>query len=220
MQRRARLLGALLLVGCGERSTAGPVDYDQLDPAARAQEAARRDASRALPVAPDAALAWTEQAASEAGRGLKKRLQSAMKAGGPVEAVVACNLQAPTVVADVAEIRGVTVGRASLRLRNPANAQAPAWVAAWLDTHGSKPVGAGPAVAEVVSTGEATAVARVLRPLPVEPVCLTCHGPRETVAAPVRERIAALYPDDNALGYAVGDLRGVLWAEYSFSPEP
>lgn len=207
-------------LACADPSDAGPVDYDQLAPAARAEEAARRDAARTAPTTPQEALAWTQQAASEAGRGLKKRLQSAMKAGGPVEAVTACNLQAPAVVADIATIREVRVGRSSLRLRNPANAAAPSWVTAWLDAHGTDSVDPDTAVAEVVTTGNGTAVARVLTPLAVEPVCLTCHGSRDTMAAPVLERIAALYPSDNAMGYKAGDLRGVLWAEYPFTPAP
>ena len=44
-------------------------------------------------------------------------------------------------------------------------------------------------------------------------MCLNCHGKdidREVVA-----RIDALYPEDRARGYAVGDLRGVFWVEFS-----
>ncbi len=216
----ATWIALLAAASCVERTESGPVDYDQLTPSARAAEAARRDARRAQPTNPAEALAWAEQAASEAKRGLKKRLQSAMHAGGPVEAVTACNLQAPSVVADIERIRDVRVGRSSLRLRNPDNAAAPAWVAAWLEVHGANRADPDSTVAEVVTQADGTAVARVLHPLAVEPLCLTCHGPPEAVAAPVRERIAGLYPNDNAMGYAAGDLRGVLWAEYPFRPTP
>ena len=43
-------------------------------------------------------------------------------------------------------------------------------------------------------------------------MCLACHG--EHPAEAVRERLAALYPEDNASGYREGDLRGVFWAEF------
>ena len=41
--------------------------------------------------------------------------------------------------------------------------------------------------------------------------CLTCHG--ATVDESVAATIAELYPEDEAIGFAVGDLRGVFWAE-------
>jgi hypothetical protein len=136
-----------------------------------------------------------------------------MKSGGPVEAVSACHIQAPKVSAGVAEQQGVQVGRSSLRLRNPDNAQAPAWVSAWLQAQGERPADGVAGVSEVATTPDG-AVARVLLPIAVEPVCLTCHGPSDSLAPAVAGRITELYPADAAVDYAVGDLRGALWAEY------
>jgi hypothetical protein len=46
----------------------------------------------------------------------------------------------------------------------------------------------------------------------IDGVCLTCHGSvGSDVAAALRER----YPDDRATGYALGDFRGIAWAEVS-----
>ena len=49
-------------------------------------------------------------------------------------------------------------------------------------------------------------------PIFMKPLCVTCHG--EALAAPVRERIAELYPEDRATGFRVGDFRGLFWAEF------
>lgn len=52
-------------------------------------------------------------------------------------------------------------------------------------------------------------------PLVIDAVCLTCHGSvGSDVAAALRER----YPDDRATGYALGDFRGIAWAEVSRTP--
>lgn len=197
----------------------GPVDFNKMDPEARAQAEAAREAAKAGPTEPEAALDYATQAAKETGRGLKKRLQSAMKAGGPVEAVTACNLQAPKVAADIAEIRGVRVGRSSLRIRNPGNAAPPVWVTTWLKEQGERAAEGVVGRREVVDAPGGDKQARVLLPLAVEPACLTCHGPADQIAPPVAERLSSLYPTDQATGYAVGDLRGALWAEYTFHPE-
>jgi len=35
----------------------------------------------------------------------------------------------------------------------------------------------------------------------------------------MQEMLANRYPEDKALGYEVGDLRGVIWAEYDVTPK-
>jgi hypothetical protein len=50
-----------------------------------------------------------------------------------------------------------------------------------------------------------------VEPIVVQPMCVTCHG--ADVAPDLRAKIEELYPDDQATGYAAGDLRGIFWAE-------
>lgn len=206
----------LLLAACSGTPDA-PRDYKDLPPEEAKQLEAKREATKPRPDTPEAALAHTRAAAQDVGKGLKQRLHAALQSGGPAEAVTACNTQAPKVSASVEDRTGVTVGRSSLRLRNPDNANAPHWVAAWLDAQGERPVEGVTGISEVVQT-EGGPQARVLVPIGVEPVCVTCHGPAESLAPPVAARIQALYPNDRATGYAPGDLRGALWAEYPFRP--
>ena len=102
---------------------------------------------------------------------------------------------------------GPRVGRTSLRLRDPAN-RAPPWVETWLAAQGE---GSASGVSGVshIEAGHA----RVIVPIVVEPPCLRCHGPADDIDPSIRAQIAAQYPDDAATGYAVGELRGAMWAE-------
>ena len=126
-------------------------------------------------------------------------------AEGPVNAVEVCRVTAPALASANGSV-GVRLGRASDRLRNPANA-APAWVApllaAYLD--GSRPREPHAVALEAGRHG-------YVEPIGIKPMCLTCHG--EAIPAEVAARIDALYPEDRARGYAVGDLRGVFWVEF------
>ena len=45
------------------------------------------------------------------------------------------------------------------------------------------------------------------------PICLQCHGPSEQLSEGVRKALATHYPDDEAVGYQLGDLRGAFVVE-------
>jgi hypothetical protein len=157
--------------------------------------------------AESAAITRAEGAAMRLAGTLKARVVEEMGKGGPVAAVSVCNAEAPAVAATIESETGVKLGRSSLRLRNPANA-APPWVQEWLVAQGERPAaGASPAVS--VAEGNA----RVIKPIPVEAACLVCHGAPTTIAPEVKAELTRRYPLDLATGYAVGDLRGALWAE-------
>lgn len=138
---------------------------------------------------------------------LKQELQRALRNGlaqGPVEAIAACRLQAPG-IADALSRDGVRVGRASQRLRNPANAP-PAWVAPILEAYVTSPSHREPRTVDLPGNRSG-----YVEPIILKPLCLTCHG--EALAPDVATRIEELYPADRAVGYRVGDLRGVFWVE-------
>jgi hypothetical protein len=42
-------------------------------------------------------------------------------------------------------------------------------------------------------------------------MCLQCHG--ANIAPPVAAKLAELYPEDQATGFAAGDFRGLFWVE-------
>ncbi|MBL4636778.1 MAG: DUF3365 domain-containing protein [Kofleriaceae bacterium] len=101
------------------------------------------------------------------------------------------------------------VGRSTLRLRNPKNAESPPWVQEWLTTTGERKTEGLKGLEEVVD-----GVARVIVPLTASGMCLGCHGDAASHTDTMKELLASKYPEDKAVGYESGDLRGVVWAEY------
>lgn len=146
-------------------------------------------------------------AAKQLGGTLKARVVEELGRGGPAAAVKVCSAEAPALAAKIEAETGVKVGRSSTKLRNPANA-GPDWVQAWLAANAGRPAAEVPPY-EAVVDGKA----RVIRPIAVEAVCLGCHGAVEAQPPELRAELAARYPKDAATGYALGDLRGALWAE-------
>lgn len=153
------------------------------------------------------ALARADAAAKRLGGTLKARVVEELGKGDAAAAVTVCAAEAPKLAATIRTETGVTVGRSSLRLRNPANA-APAWVQDWLRAQGERSAEGVVPVATVVD-----GKARVIKPIAIEAACLTCHGAKETLAPGLAAELGKRYPADAATGYALGDLRGALWAE-------
>ena len=51
---------------------------------------------------------------------------------------------------------------------------------------------------------------RYMQAIPVQGVCMACHGPRKGMSEELRQRLDARYPHDRATGYQVGELRGAF----------
>ena len=143
----------------------------------------------------------------------KRDLKEALMAGmqqGPDEAIGVCKTDAPAIARRLS-VDGVTMGRTSHRLRNPANA-APDWVApvlqTWLDDD-------SPPTPQVVTLDDG--LLGYVEPIQMQPLCLTCHG--ASLAPDVAARIESDYPADEAIGFDVGDLRGVFWITFEGEEE-
>lgn len=161
--------------------------------------------------AAEEAQALAETSAKAVGSALKERLMSALQGGDLAAAAAACADEAQGMTALATAGTRSRAGRSSLRLRNPANT-APDWVQAWLETQGERPAAGAVGFSTTQREGEVV-VGRSLTPIPVEAPCLTCHGPTEALSPEVVALLATRYPQDQATGYQLGDLRGALWAE-------
>ncbi len=138
----------------------------------------------------------------------KRDLKSALVSGleeGPVSAIGVCKVQAPA-IAERLSIDGVEMGRASHRLRNPAN-QGPAWIGGIMQDYLRSGSSRDPVAISL--SGQRIGYAE---PIVVQPLCLTCHG--QALAPEVARHIEEAYPDDQATGFEIGDLRGVYWVEF------
>lgn len=143
---------------------------------------------------------------AELKRSLVGALQGALAQGAP-SAITACHEMAPAIATALAR-DGVTVGRTTRKPRNSANA-ARGWQAEAL-TEIERQVAAHTAGA-VYTRRLPDGRIGYAEPLIVQELCLTCHG--ANVAPEIKSVLAARYPEDTALGYAVGDLRGIAWVE-------
>ena len=183
MKLHCAVLGFLLLGGCGR------------DEAAR-QDAARQDAAR--------------QAMQSFGSALLAELQAAIAAGGAVEAIAVCSERAPA-IAEAAARDGLSVRRIGTRVRNHATNVPTADERAILARFAELPEDRrATALEEHVHGGQVAYYAPIFIG---SPLCLSCHGPAESLAPEVRSAIAARYPGDEATGYTLGDLRGAFVVE-------
>jgi len=141
---------------------------------------------------------------------LKGTLTQEMKAKGPVAAINVCNHKAEQIARNFS-FAGWTTGRTALKLRNTMQNTPDEWETAVLKMFEKKLAeGADPKTltkAEIV-TENGRKVFRFMKAIPVGKPCLTCHG--ENIKPEVRDAIEALYPNDKATGFKLGQLRGAF----------
>ena len=129
-------------------------------------------------------------------------LTAALDAGDPSAAIAVCKEKAPAVAVNVHETYGVRVGRTSHKLRNADNV-APEWADPYVKDMVEDPTYlVGP-------NGELGA----LLPIKLRAECGMCHGPAEEIDDSIMAAISEVYPDDEAVGFVEGDLRGWFWVE-------
>ncbi|MCW8908163.1 MAG: DUF3365 domain-containing protein [Sedimenticola sp.] len=144
------------------------------------------------------------------GSNLKGELVKAMKSGGPTKAIEFCNLRAPGIASEVADASGWEIGRTSLKLRSQANSP-DAWEMKVLQGfEAMKVAGADPSKLEYAETVEVNGqkVFRYMKAIPTEKACLNCHAAK--VVPAVEQKLQALYPEDRARGFNIGDIRGAF----------
>lgn len=139
---------------------------------------------------------------------MQQTLRGAMQEGGPLNAIDVCQTDAPAIAQRASEAAGTTVkmGRSSTRLRNPDNAPQ-SWLEPVLTAFDDDPMAARPKQWQLDDGRQA-----YVEPIIAGAPCMACHGQAlsEDLSASLNER----YPDDQAVGYQVGDLRGVFWVTW------
>lgn len=154
------------------------------------------------------ALGLAEPAAGALASGLVTRLSAAIEEGGVVGAVDFCSLEALPLTREIeAGLEGLDVKRTTSRPRNPLNApdSLEAAVLTWLEALESRGEPLPPHVLQ--ADGEAV---RFYRPLRAAAMCLQCHGDPVAFAPELRSILAERYPEDRAVGYGEGAVRGVI----------
>ena len=189
----ACVLATVLTMGCQRRAVTVPADShsEAVDSVKIVADSQPTEDQRAELLAAKDALFQK----------LSGRLMEAMTQG-PAEAIAVCQKEATQIASTVGEEQKVKIGRIGVRLRNPNNT-GPAWAASLIQSKTDTPVFAN------LSNGSAAA----LLPIKLQSQCLMCHGPTEQIAPVIQEQLAKLYPDDQAVGFQEGELRGWFWIE-------
>ncbi|MGC9452399.1 MAG: Tll0287-like domain-containing protein [Oceanipulchritudo sp.] len=195
---RTFILLALLGLPFGPVSHGNAGSAEMQNPAASLLERSRE---AALPVA------------KELMQTLEGRLQSAMTAGGPPEAIRVCQEQAGVLTGKVRENKEITyLKRVGVRIRNPENAPDAAEkraLAHFLENGAQE--GQFPMEwVDRIALPDGSEQVRYYRAIPMQARCLLCHGPEESMPESVLHALKKRYPEDAARGFGAGELRGLL----------
>ena len=188
------LISMLLIAGCGKKTDD--------DSAAALGQPTRTDDELLMSAATRLLAAFRKE--------LKTELMAALNEGGPENAVSVCQVRAPQ-IADAHSSEFWTIKRVTDRNRNIDNLadqhelsimarftdttdSAPEFIFEWSDTDDGK-------------------MFRYYKPIVTAPLCMKCHGAPDDISLAVKEILAKAYPQDRAVGYKPGELRGMFVVE-------
>ena len=136
-----------------------------------------------------------------------RELTDALARRGAAGGLGFCHVDVTGIIQRVSSEPGVSAGRTSVRLRNPANAPRP-WAAPLVAMH----------VGQTARSVEGYAIdlgdkVGVLRPIVEQRMCAGCHGTADRLAPGVKLIVRERYPSDRATGFRDGEIRGWFWVE-------
>ncbi|NMP30246.1 DUF3365 domain-containing protein [Thalassotalea sp. M1531] len=143
---------------------------------------------------------------------LKSTLQAGVKQGGLVHGMRICQ-EVANDIAHSYSTDGWTIGRTSLKLRNTDNA-ADNWQRKQLIkfekqlAEGVKPKKL--MSSEIIQQSDGKQVYKFAKAIPTGKLCLNCHG--SNIKPEVKSALNLQYPNDVAVGFKLGELRGAFIA--------
>lgn len=145
-------------------------------------------------------------------KALSEKLTEQMKLGGPAQAIPFCNVEAMPLTQQLSEEYNVTIKRTSDKLRNPENKPSARELEIINDYH--KLISDKQEVTPIVEV-DINNKKHYYAPIILKGNCLACHGKvEEFVSVKTDSIIKSLYPNDEAIGYNEGDLRGIWSIEF------
>ncbi len=155
-------------------------------------------------------LSKSKSIAQEFASTLKSELQQALQKSGPVGAIEVCKKVSVKTEEKFQEQYPdiVRLRRISLKTRNPEIHTPTPEEKKWLEETSFVMQGGSKPVAGILGGEEKKTV---LLPIVIkEGVCLMCHGPKDMLDEQLIEALQKHYPNDQATGYQIGDLRGAI----------
>lgn len=162
---------------------------------------------------PKMLVEYGRKIARQVSREHRSQLIRELQLSGPLRSLLMCKYVCPEISSSLSRETGWKVSMVSLKPRNAALGMADVWeqkVLADFDHRIAKGEKAEEfEYAEIVSEPQGEYF-RYARAIPVEPLCLTCHGPRETLPDAVKAQLAIDYPFDKATGFRMGQVYGIV----------
>jgi len=170
----------------------------------------------------DANLAQSRALSSQLAQLLGAELKREIANGGPARAIETCRTLAPEIASRLSRENGVRLTRVSPKTRNPLLGTPDAWEQGVLRNFeqrlaaGEQPEGLE--FAETIDEPQGRYF-RYMKAIPVQPLCLSCHGTSEVISKEVAGALAQQYPHDVARGYLPGQLRGAFSVKKAIAPQ-
>jgi hypothetical protein len=194
---------AITVVGCQDRNSVNTSSLDASRPRETESEHKTQEGAATDRISPsDKRKAVAEKAKEALFTQLSQRLLAVMQTDGPAEAIEVCSKEAVTIAEAVGKKHGVKIGRTSFKLRNSANAPRD-WVKPFVENRTD--------TSQYVQLDDGSLGA--LFPIHLNVKCLMCHGQPDDILDAVKPKLAKLYPNDEATGFKLDELRGWFWVE-------
>lgn len=143
---------------------------------------------------------------------LKGILIEKIQQEGILSAVAVCSDTAQLLTNEFGLLRGVFVKRVSFNNRNPNNFPddyEKGILNKFTMMHKKNNLTEASESIEIMFEDE-TKYLRYMKPIFIQAECLNCHGGEAEMQQQTRELIAEKYPNDKAIDYKLGDLRGAI----------
>ena len=148
-------------------------------------------------------------------KNLKNRLQIALKEGNIVAAIKICSSEAQDLTI-LNNTEKTTIKRISLKYRNPANK--PNKKEELILKSFEERLQAGEGFKDLVfkqtTTNYKEKTLTYIKAIPTKEVCLNCHG--KNINSKVLKQININYPNDKAIGFSLGEIRGAFAVRHTF----
>lgn len=138
---------------------------------------------------------------------LSEKLTEQMKMGGTAKAIPFCNVEALPITQQLSKKYNVTIKRTSDKLRNQKNKPTERELKIIDSYH--KLLSEHKEITPIVEVDNNNNK-HFYAPIIVKANCLVCHGKIEEILTVKTDSIIkSLYPNDEAIGYSEGELRGI-----------
>lgn len=136
-----------------------------------------------------------------------------LEQSGPIRSIVVCKFSGPETANGLSKQSGMRITRVTLKPRNPLTGEPDSWEQRQL-LEFEKKGGLGEKGQELEASEIVTEPAgkyfRYMKAIYVKENCLVCHGPRESLSAAIRAQLEKEYPQDRAVDYKMGQIRGAV----------